>query len=306
MSVDDKEIRKRLELIRQLISLEEESMIAGQVEKIQTTSLNQELLAIITALEVKSYANAMRMIDEFLRSDTQILAYENPELEGLRLEAKVIEKQLDELRLVKADIEKKFYEFNVRYQQELGDLMLQLLKLRQDQLREEAENDPDKEEKYQEAETDYKSYQQKHEEESKTTILDLNEEQADDLKDLYRKASKLCHPDRVTEEFKEQATAMFIRLKDAFDQNDIELVEALYAELRARNLEADQSDSISDKDQLKQYIQKLRMELQSLEKELGDLKTSEHYGVVVSDEWDAFFEENRAFVDSEIKRYSGN
>ena len=41
---------------------------------------------------------------------------------------------------------------------------------------------------------------------------DLSQEDRDELKRLWRQASKLCHPDLVADDLKEEANAMMVQL----------------------------------------------------------------------------------------------
>ena len=57
------------------------------------------------------------------------------------------------------------------------------------------------------------------------------------LKQLYRDAVKLCHPDSplVKEEFKEKAHQVFIKLKAAYDQNNVDALQEILNELKLGN-----------------------------------------------------------------------
>ena len=62
-------------------------------------------------------------------------------------------------------------------------------------------------------------------------VIEITEEQKQELKAYYRKASKLCHPDVVAEEFKKQAEQIFKDLKDAYDSNDLQKVKEILSNL---------------------------------------------------------------------------
>ena len=53
-------------------------------------------------------------------------------------------------------------------------------------------------------------------------LFKLNPEQKRELKSLYRKASKLCHPDVANGKSALKARATFIELKLAYERNDLE------------------------------------------------------------------------------------
>jgi len=114
-------IIKRLELIRTLISLEEENEINGHISKLREFSLNVALENIITLLEEKSYSKAMPAIEAFIDQHHQLMLYIDPEIEGLKLEAKSLEAQVNALSDKKVDLEKLIHEFGVRHNRELGE-----------------------------------------------------------------------------------------------------------------------------------------------------------------------------------------
>ena len=117
-------IAKRLELIKSLISLEEEKEIIVHISRLRQFSLNGELENIISLLEEKSFAKAMSAIDIFINQHHQLAIYSDPELEGLKLEAKILEMEVNALSNEKADLEKVIHEFSIRHNNELGELII--------------------------------------------------------------------------------------------------------------------------------------------------------------------------------------
>ena len=81
-------IIKRLELIKSLIALEEESEINTHVLKLNEFSADKELATIISLLEQKAYSQAMPAIETYINQHRQLTEYIDPEIEGLKLEAK--------------------------------------------------------------------------------------------------------------------------------------------------------------------------------------------------------------------------
>ena len=128
--IDFLKIIKRLELIKSLIALEEENEIAVHITRLRQFSLNGELENIITLLEQKSYSKAMPAIEAFINQHNQVGFYIDPELEGLKLEAKVLEAEVNQLSDDKADLEKLIHDFGVRHNNELGELILKILRFR--------------------------------------------------------------------------------------------------------------------------------------------------------------------------------
>ena len=87
----------------------------------------------------------------------------------------------------------------------------------------------------QEAEEDYNTYHEEFESSKNEEIAKLTEDEQKELKSKYRKASKLCHPDLVSDEQKELATKLFAELSDAYERNDLEKVREILENLELGN-----------------------------------------------------------------------
>src|SRR5450432_1940724 len=162
-------IIKRLELIKSLISLEEESEITTHVSKLEQLVLTPELENLIIYLKEKSYSKAVIAIEAFINQHHNLTVYNDPEIEGLKLEAKSLEAELNRLSNEKADLEKLIHEFGVRHNKELGELILKILKFRKNK----AKGTP----KETESEEDYKNYSHEFEISKNEKIADLSEEE---------------------------------------------------------------------------------------------------------------------------------
>jgi hypothetical protein len=57
----------------------------------------------------------------------------------------------------------------------------------------------------------------------------LSEEDQNELKRLWRQASKLCHPDLVADDLKEEANTMMVQLNQAKQRGDVKAIRSLVA-----------------------------------------------------------------------------
>src|SRR5665647_2676037 len=293
-STEISKIVKRLELIKSLIALEEEEDIAEQVTKLQQLQTNEEIKEIIFHLQQRSYGKAIKHIEEFLNSHHQVAFYIDPEIEGLKLEAKSLEAELNKLSNEKADLEKLIHEFGVRHNKELGELILKILKFRKNK----AKGTP----KESEAEEDYKNYNQEFEVSKNEKVADLTEEELIEIKKKYRKASKLCHPDVVSEDQKELADKLFTELSAAYERNDLEKVKEILANLEKGNFFVNKSDAINEKQLMKTEIEKLRIRIKELEQEVQTIKESDAYKTISSiTDWDFYFRETKEKLETQAK-----
>ena len=64
----------------------------------------------------------------------------------------------------------------------------------------------------------------------------MDEVSEKELKSMFRRACNLCHPDKVPEHQKAEASEIFIKLKEAYDSNNVEEVEIIYSNLQKVNL----------------------------------------------------------------------
>jgi hypothetical protein len=275
-------IIKRLELIKSLISLEEEDEISSQVSKLEQAGITPELRNIIIFLKEKSYSNAAIAIESFINLHSGVSVYIDPEIEGLKLEAKSLEAKLKKLSDEKADLEKLIHEFGVRHNKELGELILKILKFRKNK----AKGTP----KETEAEEDYKNYSEEFETSKNEKIAELTEEELIEIKKKYRKASKLCHPDVVSEDQKELADKLFTELNAAYERNDLEKVKEILENLEKGNFFVSKSDAINEKQLMKTEIEKLKMRISELQQEMQLIKESDAYKTISSiNDWDEYF-----------------
>ncbi len=123
-SIDLSKIIKRLELIKSLISLEEEDEINAHVLKLEQFDSTSELSSIIVSLKQKSFSKAVTAIEAFINKHHNLAIYINPEINALKFEIKSLEAEINGLSNEKADYEKLIHEFGIRHNKELGELII--------------------------------------------------------------------------------------------------------------------------------------------------------------------------------------
>ncbi len=287
-------IIKRLELIKSLISLEEEDEITAHVAKLQQLILPPELENLIIYLKEKSYSKASVAIEVFINQHHNLTIYNDPEIDGLKLEAKSLEATLNKLSNEKADLEKLIHEFGIRHNKELGELILKILKFRKNK----AKGTP----KETEAEEDYKNYSQEFKISKNEKIADLTEEELVEIKKKYRKASKLCHPDVVSEDQKELADKLFAELNAAYERNDLEKLKEILENLEKGNFFVNKSDAINEKQLMKAEIEKLKIRIRELQQQVESIKESDAYKTIIGIvDWDYYFKETKEKLENQAK-----
>lgn len=278
-NIDLSKIIKRLEMIKSLISLEEEDEICTHISKLEQLALSAELENIIACFKEKSYSKAVTAIELFISQHNGVTIYLDPEIDALKLEIKSHEAAINRLSNEKADLEKLIHEFGIRHNKELGELLIKILQYR----KENTKGTPQQ----QEAEDDYNTYHQECEATKNEEVATLTAEEQKELKDKYRKASKLCHPDVVSEEQKELATKLFAELSAAYEKNDIKRVREI---LEKGHFFISKSDAINEKLLLQTEMEKQRLKVKELKEQLQVIKESDTYKTISSiDSWDEYF-----------------
>jgi Leucine-rich repeat (LRR) protein len=126
------QILKRLELIKTSISLEDEEIIALQISTIKALNPDDDVSDILDKLNQHNYASAITEIESYLVKQTGLVSYADKEVQGLKLELKVLERTLQSLTSKKNECINDIENFNHEYSVKLGVFIHRLLELRED------------------------------------------------------------------------------------------------------------------------------------------------------------------------------
>lgn len=337
---DMSQLHTRLELLKSLIALEEDELIATQIDHLRPHIGQQPaLVTLITLIEQGQYTQSLELISQLLHTTTGLISADEAEYAACRMELKQLEirlsEHLDQLNDLQANVE----EFNGRHHAQLGPQLTQILQwqqlLREGDLelarmplrrreasirrkRRELEEElaamqraleaetarlqaeqayHEAEQNCREAEQDAKQYQQELAEQNLKPTL--SEEDRQLLKQTYRKACKLAHPDLVHEADNEQCNQMMVALNHAREQQDLPKLIELLTQLEAGNW-AGKLDSLSSLDVLKKRIAALLSQLDMVKQEISQLKQSD-VGQVLEQYADMnFYFNNQAMALAEL------
>jgi len=288
-------IIKRLEILRNYVILEDLDDITRETAKLQAFSFQQDINQITHTLGQHQFSTAIALIENFIKNHQAIVIYNDIDLVALKLEIRQLEHQLNAYDNEKIEIEKVLNEFNHQHTKELGWYISRILYLRKIL----SQDDP---KAYAEAVQDEKDYHEQIEAENNKVIYELDEEQRKDLKKAYRKASQICHPDRISEDMKEIAEQLFIQLNEAYEKNDIQTVTKILAELE-QGIFRPRSETVSEKSQLQAIITQLKFKITRIEKEIFEMKESEAYATIIDiEDWDQYFANTKEQLIEEIDR----
>ena len=183
--------------------------------------------------------------------------------------------------LWKPQVEKhiQLYEasYRVRFQTIIGDILwLQKIILeRKAKLMEK----PESKRQEQEAQKRWESFHSAIAEDNQTIEQGNDTTLQETLKQLYREAVKLCHPDSplVKEEFKEKAHQVFIKLKDAYDQNNVDALQEILNELKLGIAFGNIDFTGVGMDELQAFIEQLSSKVQQLASHLSTQQNDQRY-----------------------------
>ncbi|MDE2420849.1 MAG: DUF1669 domain-containing protein [Gammaproteobacteria bacterium] len=327
-SINTDSIKRRLEMIRNLILLDEHEDISLQIKKLSPFSEQLKLGSIIDSLNQGLYQNALEQINHFLSKFTALVSVEAQEIPRLQFQLQVLELRLESLSNEKTEIERCLIVFNRRYDEMLGDAIQELLKtrvsfanlvteLKKKNLEQELFQTDDAEEEVRvaieeadAAENTYRQYSKQHEQlQHEAPVPELDKEQEKELKSLYRKACNLCHPDKVPEDKKEFAHEVFIALQDAYKNNDLKQINQIYERISTGDFSQTRATTLSKVEVLTSAIAEIKYRMAQLISELQLLQHSEAVRLMQSagkdeEEWHGYFIRQNQHLDAELAKLS--
>lgn len=226
-------------------------------------------------------------------------------IEELKKTMKELEDALEEID----EEDENFDELSSTYKelQEALHTLEEELELQEEELENAKEfiEDESIEEEYEEVKAQFEEYGDEYEQikESQKNTISLSDDEKAQLKQLYRKAARLCHPDIVPDELKDQAHMLMQQLNDAYAKQDIKEVQKILASLESGSGFELTSDSITDKELLKAKIEEYKNNIAQTEAEIETIKEDDTYQTISKlDDWDVYFEALKSELQKEIQR----
>jgi len=252
-----------------------------------------------------------QILQETLLKKEQILQKEKKKLKELKEEYVELNKKkreiedelskLDELDDEFEELYKEYQEVKEEVEQKEQELFEQREKAKK--AKEELEDDPQYQE-YEEVKNDYKEFKQEYEEvkTKEENRCHLSKDEEKELKKLYRKASRMCHPDIVEDSLRDQAQELMKELNEAYSNKNIQKVEEILFSLQSGVSFVVASDIIDDKEILKSKIEELRAKIEVIEDEIESIKTDETYILLEEiDNLDDYLEDLKKSLESEYE-----
>ncbi len=304
---------KRLEIIKNVIAIQDGDDIeyqTGKLKKIlETASENQltlEIDVLVKHIDNKAYGDAMRLLNDLLQKYNTITKWQDPEVQGLQTEVRSLTATISNLESELSDIEKLIHEFEVKHSEALGGLILKILDIKKKIAAEKAKERPFDDaakQDYENAKEEEQQYKGEYEATKKTPMHLLTEAQEQELKSLFRKISKLTHPDCVDKKFEKEAGNLFMKAKEAKNNNDLEALREIYAYLITGTPFKQKDESLNEKQVLKQEVQNLRSLILKLQEKIAQIKAAETYQIIAAiKDWNTYFSETKEKLSRELER----
>ena len=209
-------------------------------------------------------------------------AYEDlkAEKEELKSKKEKLEKELEEMDEFDDGYD-ELYEELQELKEELDEKEAELNEKRKEtkDAKKEFEEDEVTQE-YEDVKQDSEEFSKEYKEVKEEDRFEITDEEKKELKQLFRKASKLCHPDIVSDELKEQAHEIMQKLNEAYSKRDLQTVKEILISLESGNGFDVASDTIDDKDLLREKINEIRNSINQNESEIEEIKEEEAIHII--------------------------
>ncbi|MEA3314303.1 MAG: hypothetical protein U9Q30_00405 [Campylobacterota bacterium] len=294
---EDKEIVKN----REIASLKEElNSLKNEIKKLSQDNIKKDSEIITLKNSINSLKNKLITIE-----NKNISIYQDKEIEKLQNQIKSLEVELQNISEYKNEIIYKIDDFNTQYNIYLGETIEKLLKIKEEFLYKQfqtSKNSDDYEE-YQQIKESYQEFHSSYEnivEQEKNKGI-ISKDEIKELKTIFRKTVKICHPDIVANHLKDKATTIMQELNSAYARLDIGTVRDIFDKLE-NGLDFVKEQSIDDKESLIRKIDKLKKAIKDEDIEIIELKQSESYLMVNSiEDFEEFFESQKIELEDEYE-----
>lgn len=307
------ELTHRLVVLNSLLELGDMELVAAAAARLEPHRGEEPIESILQAIAGHRYADAVALISRLLSAGTRLARWSDPEFDLLEVELEKLTAELAEIEAEQAELEHLVARFQAAHNEALGDRIAKLLKLRMRWLERLLRLDPAKQAAFEEAKRDYEDFWREEEFRKETDARsdwELTDEEKQELRKLFRQASKKCHPDLVPPEHHDAAAQMFRELRKAYDEGALvrlrHLAERAETGLFASASDQDVGDAVR-KERLRARITGIRETVESAKAALAAMKgTSTYRTMTESTDWFSLFEKQAELLDQEIENLREN
>lgn len=297
-------IIKYFQLFKSFSAINEPEKIVSYLHELKRyESINH----ITTALLEERYYEAIIAIDDYLKKYSQLADYSAAEKAIILSQIKLLEYQIEILLIEKGEVENKISQFNHRCVIELNPIILKILALKR-KIYAKLKKHGIKENPFEKVEENFQKANDQYEKEKDVEIEELDESDTETIKERYRKAVRLCHPDSPHCIFKDQqkASDIFNALTTAYKHNDLEQLSYLVQELELKNIDVsgETKDTVM---LLKAKLATLKEKYKNILTNIEQIKISEEYQLILQyKDLDQYFIEKKIELEANYLQLNEN
>ncbi|NMD16397.1 MAG: hypothetical protein GYA75_06325 [Bacteroidales bacterium] len=295
-------MHRRLRTILHLLEQRKLTELQLEFDAILLEDHSEEVKYLYHLFRQKLFTELTHEIQDVLQK-TQHIVPSDINIQGIKTQIRILETQLSVVQYKKTEILKEIDRFRIRHNSDLGWLIGKILKIQMEIFYLLQDVDSSYQANYQEAKKDYTAYQHQRRSLEKIQPLQiLDEKQRESMKKMYREASKLCHPDIVNDDFREEARKVFIELNRAYMINDIQKVEEIHKLLTRSRMFSRLRTPSEERELLEARLARLQADLKILQSEIRELEERQVYHTLMNiRDWDEYFEQTKMKLNAEYQ-----
>jgi Leucine-rich repeat (LRR) protein len=287
--IDNNRIIKRLNVIKYILSLEDDESIASQIVLLKSEGENPVIPKVETAIKSRHFSDAISLIDTFITESSRVTIYEDPMIAALLLEVKDLEYRLLAIDNTLAEKEKTLRDYTLQFNAILGELIEKIYYLKKEYMSLNRQESQYSESEYQQAKAEYEEYSEQRATLDEEEIHELTEAEQKELTQLYKKAVVFCHTDIVVATVADKAAEVFKALKNAYQSQDLVVVKQVLATVE-KGIFTNKNSTDPTLEQLQQKVTTLRQKLHLKEIQLDNFEQNESYQTVITiGDWTTYF-----------------
>ncbi|HMO16527.1 MAG TPA: hypothetical protein PKA63_01870 [Oligoflexia bacterium] len=290
-----------LQAVKSLLLLSEFKIAVSQLDKLRSEN-DQLYYSIKGCIDSNDISGALRLLDEQILSAQAVTVFVDEDLVRLRAEVDVLTSIVSELETDKVVADHLIHAFEAEYQKRLSPLLEKLLKARiyEAEEREASEGSEESIREREKLEQEYEEFKQTTQMFSDYERPILNPEDEQELKAIFRRLAKCFHPDKVSDNERENAQRIFMLAKDAFDRRDLPALRDLEQKLPDLR---DQFVSNQEKEKESLRVQSVRLSerIEELKAQIATIHSSDVWEKIMKHEdWDDYFDTVRVELQARL------
>lgn len=289
---------KIFDLIKAFINIGDTTTINKYIQDLKSKN---EFSNIVGFLVNSDYQNAIKSMNDFVSSHSFLMDVNIIEKQKILYQIQVLSLQIETLIMEKIEAEILIDRYNHRYRIELNPLISKILLIKK-KIFEKLRTYGYVNNVYDEFTAEFKRVNEEFELEFNRDLPNLTMEESKFIKEMYREASKLCHPDSANCMIndKNESNLIFRNLTYAYKNNDLNKVKEILTDLKMGN--QIQTNSFNDLDILKAKLLSLKQKYELTLNEVKRIQLSENYKHIISIfDWDLYFKEQKKLLELELE-----